>query len=117
MRPPNPTTTRQEHPRRDGHSARRGWESPDLTIVGFILVAFGMLALIYGGISSAHHKASLDVVPSRATAMAFKPFRHSPLLGGIALISGLLLLVVPRNLPSASIARARRGGHLNDTSG
>ena len=67
-----------------------------MKILGFVLVAFGALALIYGGISYSREGAVLDVGPFKATATEQKNVPLSPIVGGIALLGGVLLLVVPR---------------------
>lgn len=67
-----------------------------MKILGFVLVAFGALALIYGGISYSRERAVLDVGPFKATATEQKNVPLSPIVGGIALLGGVLLLVVPR---------------------
>jgi hypothetical protein len=64
--------------------------------VGFVLVILGLLALVYGGISYNRQRTVLDVGPFKATATEQKNIPLSPLVGGIALLGGILLLVVPR---------------------
>jgi hypothetical protein len=64
--------------------------------VGFVLVILGLLALIYGGISYNRQRTVLDVGPFKATATEQKNVPLSPIVGGIVLLSGILLLVVPR---------------------
>jgi len=71
-----------------------------MKILGFLLVAFGALALIYGGISYNRERSFLDVGPFRATATEQKNVPLSPIVGGIALLGGVLLLVVPRKRPA-----------------
>ena len=64
--------------------------------LGFVLVAFGVIVLLYGGISYNRERTVLDVGPFKATATEQKNVPFSPILGGIALLGGVLLLVVPR---------------------
>jgi uncharacterized membrane protein YidH (DUF202 family) len=64
--------------------------------IGFVLVVLGLLALVYGGISYNRQRTVLDVGPFRATATEQKNVPLSPIVGGIVLLSGILLLVVPR---------------------
>lgn len=71
-----------------------------MKILGFVLVAFGVLALVYGGISYNRDKTILDVGPFKATATEQKNVPLSPIVGGIALLGGVLLLVVPRKRPA-----------------
>ena len=67
-----------------------------MKIVGFVLVVLGALALIYGGISYNRERTVLDVGPFKATATEQRNVPVSPIIGGIALLGGILLLVVPR---------------------
>ncbi len=64
--------------------------------IGFVLVVLGVLALVYGGISYNRERTVLDVGPFKATATEQKNIPLSPIVGGIALIGGILLLIVPR---------------------
>jgi len=59
-------------------------------------VVLGVLALVYGGISYNRQRTVLDVGPFKATATEQKNIPLSPIVGGIALLGGILLLVVPR---------------------
>jgi drug/metabolite transporter (DMT)-like permease len=67
-----------------------------MKIIGFILVVFGVLALVYGGISYNRQRTVIDVGSFTATATEQKNVPLSPIVGGIALLGGVLLLVVPR---------------------
>ena len=67
-----------------------------MKVMGCVLVVLGLLALIYGGISYNRQRTVLDVGPFRATATEQKNIPLSPIVGGIALLGGILLLVVPR---------------------
>jgi uncharacterized membrane protein YidH (DUF202 family) len=64
--------------------------------LGFLLVIVGVLALIYGGISYSRQKTIIDVGSFKATATEQKNVPVSPIVGGIAVIGGILLLVAPR---------------------
>ena len=67
-----------------------------MKVMGFILVVLGLLALVYGGISYSRQRTVLDVGPFKATATEQKNIPLSPIVGGIALLGGILLLAVPR---------------------
>ena len=67
-----------------------------MKLIGFILVVVGVLALVYGGISYNRQRTVLDVGPFKATATEQKNIPVSPIVGGIALLGGIILLVVPR---------------------
>ncbi len=64
--------------------------------VGFILLVAGLLVLVYGGISYSRQKTVIDLGPIKATATEQRHVPLSPIVGGIAIVAGLLLLVVPR---------------------
>lgn len=67
-----------------------------MRIAGFILVVVGFLALVYGGITYNRERTVLDVGPFKATATEQHNVPLSPIVGGIALLGGVLLLVVPK---------------------
>jgi hypothetical protein len=67
-----------------------------MKILGFVLVAVGLVVLIYGGISYNRERTVLDVGPFKATATEQKNVPFSPIVGGIALLGGALLLILPR---------------------
>jgi len=67
-----------------------------MKLIGFVLVVVGVLALVYGGISYNRQRTVLDVGPFKATATEQKNIPLSPIVGGVALLGGIVLLVVPR---------------------
>ena len=67
-----------------------------MKIIGFALVVLGILALVYGGISYSRQRTVLEVGSFKATATEQRNVPLSPIVGGIALIGGILLLVVPK---------------------
>ena len=67
-----------------------------MKLVGLVLAVLGVLALVYGGISYNRQRTVLDVGPFKATATEQKNIPLSPIVGGVALLSGIVLLVVPR---------------------
>lgn len=67
-----------------------------MRIIGLALAALGILALVYAGISYSRQRTILDVGSMKATATEQSSFPLSPIVGGIALISGILLLAAPR---------------------
>ena len=75
-----------------------------MKIFGFILVVFGALALVYGGISYNRERTVLDVGPFKATATEQKNVPLSPIVGGIVLLGGILLLAIPRKRQATAIA-------------
>jgi len=67
-----------------------------MKLFGFVLVIIGILALVYGGVSYNRQRTVLDIGPFKATAVEQKNIPLSPIAGGIALIGGIVLLMVPR---------------------
>ena len=67
-----------------------------MKVIGLVLVTLGILALLYGGISYNRQRTVLDVGPFKATATEQRNVPLSPIVGGIVLLGGVLLLVIPR---------------------
>jgi len=67
-----------------------------MKVLGFALVILGILALVYGGISYSRQRTVLEVGSFKATATEQKNIPLSPIVGGIVLVIGVVLLVVPR---------------------
>jgi len=65
-------------------------------ISGIVLVVLGVLALVYGGIGYNRQKTILEVGPFKATTTEHRNFPLSPIVGGIALAGGIVLLTVSR---------------------
>jgi hypothetical protein len=64
-----------------------------MKIVGVLLIAIGIVALAYGGITYTTREKVLDVGPIEATAERQKTIPLPPLLGGLALAGGVALLI------------------------
>jgi hypothetical protein len=64
-------------------------------IVGLVLIAIGLIALLWGGISWTQRKTVVDAGPLQVQADERKTLPMPPVLGGIALVAGALLLLVP----------------------
>ena len=62
--------------------------------MGIILIVLGALALAYGGISYTREEEILDVGPIEATAERRETIPLPPILGGLALAGGIVLLIV-----------------------
>jgi hypothetical protein len=65
-------------------------------VVGIILIVLGILALAYQGITYTTHKKVLDVGPLQATTEQHKTIPLPPVLGGVALLGGVVLLLASR---------------------
>jgi uncharacterized membrane protein YidH (DUF202 family) len=63
--------------------------------VGIILIVVGIVALVWGGISWTREETIVDLGPLEATAETRETIPLPPVLGGIALVAGIVLLVIP----------------------
>ena len=63
------------------------------SIVGVLLVVFGLLALIYQGFTYTKRETVVDIGPVHATADRQKTVPLPPLVGGLAVVGGVVLLV------------------------
>lgn len=64
------------------------------TLVGIALVIIGLIALAYGGITYTREETVLDVGPLEAVAETEERIPLPPVLGGMALVGGIVLIVV-----------------------
>ena len=65
-----------------------------MRIVGILLIVLGVISLAIGGIRYTKKEKVLDIGPIQATAERHKTIPLPPLLGGLALTGGIILLVV-----------------------
>jgi uncharacterized membrane protein len=65
-----------------------------ITIVGILLIVLGIVAFGYQGITYTSREKVIDIGPIHATADTQKTIPLSPLLGGLALVGGIVLVVV-----------------------
>jgi uncharacterized membrane protein len=65
-----------------------------MTLVGIALIVLGIVAFAYKGISYTSREKVIDIGPIQATADTQKTIPLSPLLGGLALVGGIVLVVV-----------------------
>jgi len=64
------------------------------TVLGVVLVALGVLALIYQGFSYTRQEKVLDFGPIHATADTRENVPLPPIVGGLALAAGAVLLAM-----------------------
>lgn len=64
-----------------------------MKIVGIVLIVLGIVALAYGGISYTSREKVLDIGPLEATAERRRTIPLPPVLGGLALAGGIVLLI------------------------
>ena len=63
------------------------------TLTGIILIVIGIIALAYQGITYTTREKVVDIGPIQMTADKTKTIPLPPILGGIALLGGIVLLV------------------------
>lgn len=64
------------------------------TILGIILIVLGIFALAYQGISYTKREKVVDLGPIHATKDTTKTIPLPPVLGGLALVGGIVLIAV-----------------------
>lgn len=64
------------------------------SIVGIVLIVIGIVALAYGGFSYTKREKVLDIGPIEATTETRETVPLPPVLGGLALVGGIVLLIV-----------------------
>jgi hypothetical protein len=65
-----------------------------LGLIGIALIALGLIALVYQGITYTTHEKVVDLGPLKITAQKEKTIPLPPILGGLALAGGIVLVVV-----------------------
>jgi hypothetical protein len=64
------------------------------TLAGIILIVIGIAALAYQGITYTTREKVVDIGPIQVTADKTKTVPLPPIVGGIALVGGIVLLTV-----------------------
>jgi hypothetical protein len=64
------------------------------TLIGIILIVIGITAFAYQGITYTTREKVVDIGPIQITADKTKTIPLPPIVGGIALVGGIVLLVV-----------------------
>lgn len=62
------------------------------SLVGIILIILGIVSLAYQGITYTTHKKVLDIGPLQATKEEHKTIPLPPILGGVSLLGGIILM-------------------------
>ena len=65
-------------------------------IAPVVLIVLGVLALAYGGIQYTSREKVVDLGPLQVTATKKKNIPLPPIAGGIALVTGIVLVVADR---------------------
>jgi hypothetical protein len=73
-----------------------------IAIVGVLLIVVGVIALIYGGITYTKSRTVLDIGPIQAKLEEKRTIPLPPILGGIALAGGIVLLIVSTRQSTAA---------------
>ncbi|MBW6521783.1 MAG: DUF3185 domain-containing protein [Desulfoarculaceae bacterium] len=66
------------------------------TIIAIILIALGIVAFGYQGITYTSRENVVDLGPLQMTAETKKTFPLPPIIGALALVGGIVLLVTGR---------------------
>ena len=67
-----------------------------LPVVGLILIVLGIISFAYQGINYTTHKKIVDIGPIQASTTEHKTIQLPPILGGLALVGGIVLLMAGR---------------------
>ena len=63
------------------------------TLTAYILIALGIMAFVYQGITYKTRETALDLGPLQVTRQRTRTLPIPPIVGAVALLSGLALLV------------------------
>lgn len=66
------------------------------TVLAVILIALGIVAFAYQGITYTTREKVVDIGPIQMTAEKTRTFPLPPIVGGICLVGGIVLLVMGR---------------------
>jgi hypothetical protein len=67
-------------------------------VVGILLIVLGVIALAYQGITYTTREKVIDLGPIKATKETEKTIPLPPILGGAALVGGVVLLIAGARL-------------------
>ena len=62
-------------------------------LIGIVLIVLGVVALAYQGITYTSREKIIDIGPIHATADTRKTIPLSPILGGVSLAGGIVLVI------------------------
>lgn len=69
------------------------------TLIGVVLIVLGLISLAYQGITYTTHEKVLDLGPIQATKEEHKTIPLPLILGGVAIIGGIVLIATGRKQP------------------
>jgi uncharacterized membrane protein len=67
-----------------------------IMLIGFVLIVLGVVALAYQGITYTSREKIIDIGPFEASADTQKTIPLSPILGGLSLVGGIVLVIIRR---------------------
>jgi len=65
-----------------------------IMLVGMVLIVLGVVALAYQGVTYTSREKIIDLGPIQATHETKKTIPLSPILGGLALAGGVVLVIL-----------------------
>ena len=65
-----------------------------MKVLGIILIVVGIAAFAYQGITYTSREKVVDLGPVQVTAEKTRTFPLPPIVGGIALVGGIVLLLI-----------------------
>lgn len=66
-----------------------------MRIVGMILIVIGLVGLLFGGVFWTREKTVLDIGPVEAKTQQRDGVPISPIVGGVIMAAGVVLLLLP----------------------
>ena len=66
------------------------------TLTGIVLIAIGIVAFAYQGISYTTREKVVEIGPVEVTAEKTKTLPLPPIVGAVALVGGIVLLIIDR---------------------
>jgi len=63
-----------------------------IMLIGIVLIVLGVVALAYQGITYTSREKIINIGPIHATADTKKTIPISPILGGLALVGGIVIV-------------------------
>jgi uncharacterized membrane protein len=67
-----------------------------MSVIGIVLIIAGALILAYQGFTYTHKEKIIDIGPVEATAEKKETIPLPPILGGLFVVGGIVLLVMDR---------------------
>jgi drug/metabolite transporter (DMT)-like permease len=64
-------------------------------VIGLVLIVVGIVVLVWGGVFWTDRDTVLDAGPLEVTTEQREGVAVPPILGGLALVAGIVLLVIP----------------------